>query len=195
MNMRTAVVLALALAVPSVASAQNQSATDPLTAGARAQFAMVKDVVIRTAQKVPEDLYAFRPTPEVRSFAQLFGHIADGFLNMCATAASGTPPRQEIETTLTRKADLVKALNDGAAYCESVMAAMTDRKGVETVQFYFGPTPRTSVLYFAVAHGYEHYGNLVTYMRLKGIVPPSSETPAATPAPAPARPATAAPGR
>ena len=53
---------------------------------------------------------------------------------------------------------------------------MTDQKGVETVPFYFGPTPKLSVLYFAVTHTYEHYGNLVTYMRLKNIVPPSSET-------------------
>ncbi|HEU4748701.1 MAG TPA: hypothetical protein VFS56_09385, partial [Gemmatimonadaceae bacterium] len=52
---------------------------------------------------------------------------------------------------------------------------MTDQKGVETVPFYFGPTPRLSVLYFTVTHTYEHYGNLVTYMRLKNIVPPSSE--------------------
>jgi uncharacterized damage-inducible protein DinB len=57
------------------------------------------------------------------------------------------------------------------------MTTMTDTRGVEPVSFYFGPTPRMSVLYFATAHAYEHYGNLVTYMRLNGIVPPSSETP------------------
>jgi hypothetical protein len=50
------------------------------------------------------------------------------------------------------------------------------------VPFYFGPTPRLSVLYFSVTHTYEHYGNLVTYMRLKNIVPPSSEPPPGKPA-------------
>jgi hypothetical protein len=56
---------------------------------------------------------------------------------------------------------------------------MNDKKGTEIVQFVLGPTPKLSVLYFATTHTYEHYGNLVTYMRLKGIVPPSSEAPAA----------------
>ncbi len=74
----------------------------------------------------------------------------------------------------------MKALNEGAAYCQSVIGAMNDRKGTETVPFYFGPTPRLSVLYFSVTHSYEHYGNLVTYMRLNKIVPPSSEPPPST---------------
>jgi hypothetical protein len=70
---------------------------------------------------------------------------------------------------------LIAALKEGVSYCNTVFDGMTDQKGVETVPFYFGPTPRLSVLYFAVTHTYEHYGNLVTYMRLNKIVPPSSE--------------------
>ena len=69
------------------------------------------------------------------------------------------------------------ALTEAVRYCNGVYDAMTDQKGsTETVPFNFGPTPRLSVLYFVVTHTYEHYGNLVTYMRLKNIVPPSSET-------------------
>jgi uncharacterized damage-inducible protein DinB len=166
------VLAAFFLAIPLTASAQT---ADPMTAGAKAQFRVVKDFVVRAAQKVPDDLYAFRPTPEVRTMGQIFGHVADGFMNMCATAGGGKPPRTNIEKSVTGKAELVQALIDGAAYCDSVFAAMDDKKGLETVPFYFGPTPRVSVLYFAVAHAYEHYGNVVTYMRLKNIVPPSSE--------------------
>jgi uncharacterized damage-inducible protein DinB len=140
----------------------------------------VRGYIARAAEKVPEDLYAFRPTPEVRTMGELFGHIADGYMEMCSTAGGGKPPRTNIEKGVTGKANLVKALADGATYCDEVFAAMNDRKGIETVPFYFGQTPRVSVLYFAVTHAYEHYGNLVTYMRLKNIVPPSSE-------PAPAR--------
>ena len=82
---------------------------------------------------------------------------------------------------MTAKAELVAALKEGVTYCNTVFDGMTDQKGTETVPFVFGPTPRLSVLYFAVTHTYEHYGNLVTYMRLKNIVPPSSETPTAKP--------------
>jgi uncharacterized damage-inducible protein DinB len=173
------VAVAILVSMPSSTFAQAQ---DPLTAGVKVQFTAVNDFIVRSAQKVPDDLYAFRPTPEVRTVGQLFGHIADAYFSMCSTAGGGKPPRTGIEQSARSKADLVKALNEGAAYCQSVIAGMNDKKGAEAVPFYFGPTPRLSVLYFAVTHSYEHYGNLVTYMRLNKIVPPSSETP-----PAPAR--------
>jgi uncharacterized damage-inducible protein DinB len=154
---------------------------NPLAGGARAQFRAVKDFVVRAAEKVPEDLYSFRATPEVRTMAQLFGHVADAFMSMCSTAQGEKPPRIGFEKSLSAKADLIKALNEGAAYCDSIMEKMDDERGVETVPFYFGPTPRLSVLYFVTTHTYEHYGNLVTYMRLKNIVPPSSEQTKPTP--------------
>ena len=95
---------------------------------------------------------------------------------MCSAAAGTTPPRRGIEKAVTAKAELIAALKEGINYCNGVYDAMTDQRGsTETVPFYFGPTPRLSVLYFVVTHTYEHYGNLVTYMRLKNIVPPSSE--------------------
>ena len=107
--------------------------------------------------------------------AELYGHVADAMFSMCSTAAGAKPPRTGIEKAVTGKAALVAALKEGVSYCNSVYDSMTDQKGIETVPFFFGPTPRVSVLYFVVSHTYEHYGNLVTYMRLKNIVPPSSE--------------------
>jgi uncharacterized damage-inducible protein DinB len=166
------IVLIVALLTPSLALAQNPN---PLTANAKVQFGALSGFVVRSAEKVPEDLYAFRATPEVRSMAELFGHVADAMFAMCATAAGAKPPRTGIEKTVTTKPALVAALKEGVTYCNSVYDGMTDEKGKETVPFYFGPSPRLSVLYFVVTHTYEHYGNLVTYMRLKNIVPPSSE--------------------
>jgi hypothetical protein len=96
---------------------------------------------------------------------------------MCSTAAGMERPHGAIENAVTTKADLKAALDEGAAYCLSVMQRMTDQRGSETVPFYFGPTPRLGVLYFVTTHTYEHYGNLVTYMRLNDIIPPSSEAP------------------
>jgi len=167
-------VIAVSLAVPGSALAQT---ANPMVAGAKAQFTVVSGFIVRAAEKVPEEDYSFRATPEVRRMSDLFGHVADAFFGMCSTAAGEKPPREGIEKSVTGKTNLVAALKEGAAYCQSVYAKMTDQRGMETVPFYFGPSPRTSVLYFNVAHGYEHYGNLVTYMRLRNIVPPSSEPP------------------
>jgi len=162
------------MVMPALAAAQS---ANPLTANAKVQFGALTGFVIRSAEKVPEGLYPFQPTPEVRSMAQLFGHVADALFSMCATAGGTKPPRTGIEKTVTVKPQLIAALKEGVSYCNTVFDGMTDQKGTETVPFYFGPTPRLSVLYFAVTHTYEHYGNLVTYMRLKNIVPPSSEAP------------------
>jgi hypothetical protein len=96
---------------------------------------------------------------------------------MCSSAAGTKPPQSGLEKSATTRAALIKALSDGVAYCQSVMDGMTDQKGSEAVPFYFGPTPRLGILFFVTTHTYEHYGNLVTYMRLNKIVPPSSEAP------------------
>jgi uncharacterized damage-inducible protein DinB len=166
-------VIALVLLLPSHSFAQN---ANPMTANAKIQFGALTGFVVRSAEKVPEDLYSFRATPEVRSFAELFGHVADAMFSMCSTAAGAKPPRTGIEKAVKAKSELLAALREGITYCNGVYDNMTDQKGsTETVPFYFGPTPRLSVLYFVVTHTYEHYGNLVTYMRLKNIVPPSSE--------------------
>ena len=167
-------IAAAALVAVSSGVSFAQSA-NPLTANAKIQLGALTGFVIRSAEKVPEDLYSFRATPEVRTMGQLFGHIADALFSMCSTAAGAKPPRTGIEKSVTDKPALIAALKEGVGYCNTVFDGMTDQKGTETVPFYFGPTPRLSVLYFAVTHTYEHYGNLVTYMRLKNIVPPSSE--------------------
>jgi uncharacterized damage-inducible protein DinB len=172
------IIAAVLLAYPASTIAQSAN-PNPLTANAKIQFNALTSFVVRSAEKVPEGMYAYRPTPEVRSFAELFGHVADSWFAMCSTAAGTTPPRTGIEKVVTNKPQLVAALKDGVSYCNTVYDGMTDQKGsTDTVPFYFGPTPRLSVLYFVVTHTYEHYGNLVTYMRLNKIVPPSSETPA-----------------
>lgn len=173
--------LLLATLLATASSAASAQPANPLTANAKIQLAALTGFVIRSAEKVPEDLYAFRPTPEVRTMGQLYGHVADALFGMCATAAGSKPPRTGIEKSVSAKTELVAALKEGVSYCNTVFDGMTDQKGVETVPFYFGPSPRLSVLYFTVTHTYEHYGNLVTYMRLKNIVPPSSEPAKPTP--------------
>jgi uncharacterized damage-inducible protein DinB len=125
---------------------------------------------------VPEADYAFKPTPEVRSFGELVGHVANANYMICAMAlGEKSPAAANFEKTVTAKAQLEKALADAIAYCDGAITKLTAASAVEEVKFFTGPTPRLGVFAFNNAHNMEHYGNMVTYMRMKKIVPPSSE--------------------
>lgn len=177
--MRTAsrlVLVALVCAVAAAAFAQTQSApANPITASTKMMFQIVSGYVTRTADKVPDDLYAFKPTPEVRSLGQIIAHVAEGHYTICSAALGEKPPVEGIEKSKTTKAEIVKALADSVAYCQKALGSLTDASAGEMLPFFGQKLARVSILDFNTAHDYEHYGNLVTYMRLKGIVPPSSE--------------------
>ncbi|MGE0040616.1 MAG: DinB family protein [Vicinamibacterales bacterium] len=166
----TAAAIAAALVLPTTAFAQ----ANPATAAAKGQYDMIKGNLAKAAEMVPENLYAYKPTPEVRSFADLFGHLADAQFSMCGAASGVKPTMTGIEKTMKTKAELTKAMNAAIAFCDEAFASMTDAKGAEVVQFFTGPTPRLWVLAFNTSHANEHYGNLVTYLRLNKMVPPSS---------------------
>jgi hypothetical protein len=85
-----------------------------------------------------------------------------------------SPSTGSVEKTKTSKPELVAALKAAFAYCDQAYNGMTDTGGVQVVRF-FGGMPRLAVLAFNNDHNSEHYGNMVTYMRLRHIVPPSSE--------------------
>ena len=136
---------------------------------------MLGGVVIAAAEKMPEESYSFKPTPDVRSFGQLVGHLADSQYYFCSTAAGETKPASDAEKSTTKKADLVAALKDAVAYCNKTYAAMTDAKGSQSVKMMNFDIARLTVLAANFAHNYEHYGNMATYMRIRGVVPPTSE--------------------
>ena len=94
---------------------------------------------------------------------------------ICGAAAGDKATPLNAEKTMTTKAELSKALADSFAYLRQGHRRMDDKKAMESVKFFAGTTPRAMVLAFNTAHDYEHYGNLVTYMRINKIVPPSSE--------------------
>lgn len=142
---------------------------------ARALQNQVKNVVLRSAEKVPEADYSFKPTPEVRSFGQILGHIADAQYAFCSAAMGEKNPSPGVEKSKTSKADLSAALQEAFSYCDKAYAALTDANAGDPVKLFGADRARLGVLSFNTSHVYEHYGNLVTYMRLKGIVPPSSE--------------------
>ena len=180
--MRPSLTIALALAVTLPAGAVAQAG--PAVGSVKPLFSQVSTWIIQAAEQVPEDMYSFKPTPEVRSFGQMFGHVANSQYLFCATALGEPNPAQLAEAAhvipsgdaekLTAKADLVAALKASAAYCEKAYA-MTDAKAMEAAAMFGMKGTRLWVLIFNTTHLNEHYGNLVTYLRLKGMTPPSSQ--------------------
>src|SRR5688572_10277486 len=151
-------------------------APDPAVASIKGTFDLVKGNILKAAAQVPDDLYAFKPTPEVRSMGALFGHIADANFMICAAASGDKPTMSGIEKEKTAKKDLVAALEASFTFCESAFSGMTGARPNEPIKFLVpGAHTRLGVLAFNNAHDFEHYGNVVTYMRLKGLVPPSSQ--------------------
>ncbi len=128
-----------------------------------------------TAEKVPADLYDFRPTDEVRTLGQILAHVANSQYAFCSTASGRDNPMSEnLEETATTKEQITAALADAFAYCDDVYASMTDERAAMMVNLFGNDMAVAGVLAFNSMHNYEHYGNLVTYMRINGIVPPSS---------------------
>jgi len=150
--------------------------TNPITASERGFYSFVSNAAVGAAQKMPEENYSFKPTPDVRSFGQLVGHVADANYMFCSQATGeANPSKASIEKTKTSKADLVAALQDAVAYCNKAFDGMTDAKGSEMAQFRMFHLAKLTLLSLNTAHTDEHYGNMVTYLRMKGIVPPTSE--------------------
>ena len=165
--MKSAILLALTGAL--IVSAQN-----PLSADAKFLYNMVKAEVIRSAEKMPEENYSFKPTPEVRSFGQLVGHVADAQYEFCGPA-KGEKKETSVEKTAKTKADLVAGLKEAFSYCDAAYNSMTDANAADKVKFFGRDMTKMGVLTFNTVHAEEHYGNMVTYLRMKGLVPPSSE--------------------
>jgi uncharacterized damage-inducible protein DinB len=138
-------------------------------------YAGVKVMLLRSAEKMPEEHYSFKPTEVVRSFGQIVGHAADAQYRFCAIALGEKIPALAIEKTQTSKADLIAALKDAFAYCDRAYDAMTDASGAQTLKLGTHDMPKLGMLNVNNLHSTEHYGNLVTYMRMKNIVPPTSE--------------------
>lgn len=181
MNKTLCFLFAAVAGIPIAVFAQESPSAapaNPIAASEKAVYGHLSGIVIAAAEKMPEENYAFKPTPDVRSFGQLVGHIADANYEFCSMATGEpNPVKSSIEKTKTSKAELVAALKDAVAYCNKAYAEMTDAQGAQMTKMMDFPIAKMTVLSVNSAHTYEHYGNMATYLRLKGIVPPSSETP------------------
>lgn len=150
---------------------------------ARTMHANVRRNLAEAAAAMTDADYAFKPTPEVRSFGQVIGHVINANYFFCAQARGESSPGTQDYEKVTVRASLLKALDAALAYCDAVYNATTDAT-FQTLVKVAAPskeqTPRGMVLIFNTTHNEEHYGNLVVYMRLRGRVPPSTARAAAS---------------
>ena len=172
---RVAAILMLVLSTPAVSQDAAKAGNSPGVDALRAQWEQASAYVLRSAEQMPEADYAFKPVATVRSFGQLIAHVAGSQYSMCASAL-GEPAREEdeIEKSVTTKAKLVEALRASTEYCRRAYA-LSDADAARTVTMYGESHTRMWALALNASHDGEHYGNIVTYLRIKGMVPPSSQ--------------------
>jgi len=152
-----------------------QPSANPVVEGQKVVHDMVKNNLIRAAEKMPEEHYSFRPVPEVMSFAEMLGHVADSQYSYCYSVTGERKPSPGVQKKNLGKTELVAALKEAFSVCDQAIAGLTDAKAMEPAPLFGRQMPRLTILTFNTAHNDEHYGNIVTYMRMKGLVPPSSE--------------------
>jgi len=167
-NRYIVIMLAAACAVGSA-----RAQTNPLIGEAKQAYNAIKNNLARMADKMPEEHYGFKPVAEIRTFGQLVAHVADSQTRAC-TAVKGEP-KQPTAASKTSKADLVAALKESIADCDAAFESLTDATAAEMITM--GPRQRSKLgtLIGTTGHDNEEYGYMAVYLRLKGIVPPSSE--------------------
>lgn len=172
----------LLIATPLRAQNAKSSSNRQGVESARQIWADLTGYITQAAEQMPEEKYTFQPTPKVRTFGQLIGHVAGAQHMMCASALGESQKSEDdIEKNVTSKAGLIAALKTSTAYCARAYA-QNDKQAGATTTLFGQNHPRIFSLIINASHNGEHYGNIVTYLRINDMVPPSSQ-----PAPPPPR--------
>ncbi len=161
------VIAAMSVVLP-VAAQDN-----PMANEARQSWGRTMSNVIAAAEKMPEENYSFKPAPESQSFRDLVAHTADSAMGTC-TAYSGER-KAAGAASMQAKADLVAALKAAGAACEAAYGSFTDAKATEMIAGRGGQNSRIGYLYRNTIHIEHEYAQMAVHLRLKGVVPPSSE--------------------
>lgn len=172
------VLLVISAAGSPLAAQTSQAAASPAdasVAAVRTIWQMMTNYVTRSAEMMPEEKYSYRPTPDVRTFGELIGHVAGAQHMICAIALGEKPPAEDaVENTATTKAALIEAMRSSTAYCAKAFS-QSDADARTPANLFGRDVTRFHALVLNATHNGEHYGNLVTYLRINGMVPPSSQ--------------------
>ena len=174
MRERTTILKTIFVLACCAVSAFGQSAPNPLTDAVMSRYKTIRQNLVEAAQVMPEEHYGFRLTPEQRPFGEWIGHTVMGNMSYCATIKGEASPDTSHLHQLTAKADLVEAIQKSFDYCDEALKGVTDQKALGEVTVGGKKVYPVQGMIGVVASGNEHYGNLVGYLRSKGITPPSS---------------------
>jgi uncharacterized damage-inducible protein DinB len=148
-------------------------ADNPLSSEIRQSYQTVKNNIIKSAEQMPEENYSFKPTADIRSFAQVLGHVAESQMRTCS-AIMGAPKLIDAPSK-TSKADLVSALQEAFGQCDKAYETLTDADASNMIRTPRGRRTKMGALVANTIHDTEQYGIIAVYLRLKGKVPPSSQ--------------------
>jgi hypothetical protein len=142
---------------------------------ALAAYNRVKPNVLKAADKMPEDGYQFKPTPDIRAYARIVNHVTEAQFRTCSALSGEKMDPKSVPSDTADKATIVAALKASFAECDKAYAGLTDATIAEMLQL--GPAKRSRIglAWGNISHDNEQYAELATYLRLKGLVPPSSE--------------------
>jgi uncharacterized damage-inducible protein DinB len=176
MNVNFYRTLAFGFICVAALSAQSNAQNNPISTDARQSYALVKDSLLKAADRMPAEDYSFRTVPQVRTFGEMIAHLADAQLLMCqVVTGEKTTANAKFSPAKNAKADLVASLKASFAYCDPVYASMTDAAGIAPVKWFRWDMTKLGLLNWNIAHDNEMYGIIGAFLRIKGLVPPSSE--------------------
>ena len=150
-----------------------QNGTPGIKSSLQQQYDRIQHNLIAAANDMPESDYSFKPVPAERDFGAWVAHVADAQTEICSAINGGA--KSIHAASMTSKADLVNALKESIATCDTAYSGLTEANQLDPVPVFRGKQPRLAALVLNVAHDNECYGSMAVYMRLKGIVPPSSQ--------------------
>jgi hypothetical protein len=163
----------LLLLAASIAGALHAQTTNPLIAESKASYTQIKNYLVKAADKMPEEAYSFKPTPDLQSFGERVAHVANQIRGCSGLTGES---KSSSAAGKTAKADLVAALKESFDACDAAWDSMNDKSAMEMVAGRGGQqSPKLGMLIRNTVHIDEVYGTMTVYMRLKGVVPPSSE--------------------
>ena len=150
-----------------------QAADNPLSAELKQNYDQRKNALLGEADRMPGADYSFKATPDVGTFASRVAHVADAQMMICS-AVKGESKKADTADK-TSKADVLAALKASFDYCDGVYGTFSDATATQEVKIFGRPQSKLSALWGNLAHDSEMYGYMAVYLRLKGLVPPSSD--------------------
>jgi len=159
---------------PTAVLGQAASSANPLAAEVQGRYTAVKGFILKAADNMPAENYSYKPTPDIRTFARVVNHVTEAQNRSCG-ALNGVSDAKPAPPETADKATIVDALKASFAECDKAFSGLTDATLTEMVQAGPAKRSRIGIAWGTVTHDTEQYATLALYMRLKGLVPPSSE--------------------